>query len=107
MSPPSSRSSSVVMGVDSSLHPRLTGLGPNCALGDRRNIPGLDGRSLGRLQVQEIELGPAGFGQTKGLAGAEHKTLRAYSLHQSLQVILRRPPDPADIPPDSSRLLGG
>ena len=41
-------------------------------------------------------------GNPERLAGAEHEPLGADRAEQRLQVILRRPPDPADVPPDAA-----
>ena len=56
-------------------------------------------------KVEQIELGHAVLRQPQRLAGAEHEAIDPHGAKQRLQMILRRAPDPADVPQDPAGLL--
>src|SRR5215217_2260343 len=58
-----------------------------------------------RAQAQEVQLGHAVLRQPKRLPGSEDKPFDSNGAQQGLQMILWRPPDPANVPPDPGGLF--
>src|SRR5207245_9809623 len=59
-----------------------------------------------RPGLAEIALRPAVVRDPERLPGPEHEPLDADGLEQRGEMVLRRPPDPADVPPDAGGFLG-
>src|ERR1043166_6436831 len=69
-------------------------------------IPRLDPPLLPGLEVEQVELRDARLGQPERHSGAEREALGPHGAKQQFEVILRRPPDPRDVP-ENPRRLGG